>query len=222
MVLLGFLLINIPLDPQNKSISELKAGEYVKTLGIVYYIDYIHEKETYKIKICKNDEYENYCSGKNIDYQNSLIIYPENNLLKNGDNNNNNNNKDLMYNRYIYNLNISKGDKLEVIGKITEYMGYKIMYLKEASDLTIVSKSNIKTIENADNQNNMTRAILNENKTEYNLSLVYISLKSSSKVYHTLDNCPYGSRITNKTYVNISEINDTYEICSYCKSHLVD
>ncbi|MBP2143065.1 hypothetical protein J2127_000206 [Methanococcus voltae] len=217
-------MINITLEPDVKSISELNSGDYVKTTGTVYFVDYISEKATYKIKICQNDKYTNFMNNmKNKDYKNSLIIYPENNLKS-------------EYNLYIYNSNITLGDKIEVIGKITNYMGYNIIYLKNTNDLKIISKANSSqtydnvirsnndnTKNNDINSDNTTNNPKNTNNDKNESSvLAYLSLKSSSKVYHTLENCPYGKKIINKTYFNISNINNTYndyKLCSYCKSH---
>ncbi|MBP2172175.1 hypothetical protein [Methanococcus voltae] len=205
-------MINITIEPNVKIISELNSGDYVKTTGTVYFLDYISEKSTYKIKICQNDEYTNFMNDlKNRDYKNSLILYPENNLKP-------------TYNKYVYSSNISLGDNIEVIGKINNYMGYKIIYIKNTNDLKIISKANNtnnntnKNIGNSNNSNNSNKTC---NKNESSI-LVYLSSKSSSKVYHTLENCPYGKKIINKTYFNISNVNSAYKdykLCSYCKSH---
>ncbi|MBP2200868.1 hypothetical protein J3E07_000266 [Methanococcus voltae] len=205
-------MINITIEPNVKIISELNSGDYVKTTGTVYFLDYISEKSMYKIKICQNDEYTNFMNDlKNRDYKNSLILYPENNLKP-------------TYNKYVYSSNISLGDNIEVIGKINNYMGYKIIYIKNTNDLKIISKANNtnnntnKNIGNSNNSNNSNKTC---NKNESSI-LVYLSSKSSSKVYHTLENCPYGKKIINKTYFNISNVNSAYKdykLCSYCKSH---
>ncbi|WP_423792698.1 OB-fold nucleic acid binding domain-containing protein [Methanocaldococcus indicus] len=181
IVSITYLFLN-PIKPEYKKISEVEKGDYVVLEGYIQkmYVkrdDYRHIIDIYKITI--ND------GSGNLD----IIVFG-------------NVRKDLLNYILNYTPSIKEGDKIKVVGKVSEYNGKYEIILDDINNFMLIQKNNF--------------------KRDIYLSPYPTNIYASKygKTYHVDINCPYGKRIKNKIYFYSEEDAKElgYKPCKKCCS----